>query len=468
MICNLRIISVLIFSFFLLSCRPAKKKSDVADLPQIKERGTLVAIASYNSVDYFIYKGATMGFHYELLKEFAKYLNLKLEVRVTNDLENAFDVIENGEADVIAQGLTVTKGRMFDIKFSDPLFETNQVLVQRKIAAKKTKSEPDNFEFITSQTQLAGKLVYIQNNSAFGSRLLHLQDEIGDTIFITEVPMTVEELAKLVSQGDIDYTVCDENLALVLSGYLPNIDIGTPISLTQKIAWGVNKQNYELQNALNAWLLTFKQSLKYQMIYNKYYRYHQSAQRIKSDYFTISSGKISPYDHYLKQYGKKIGWDWRLLASIMYQESNFNPNLQSWAGAAGLMQLMPETAERFGCTDLASPSQNIYAATRFLQWLDKRLIDSVPDSTERTKFVLASYNVGLGHIYDARRLAVKFGKNPKLWDNHVDYFLLNKSKPGFYMDPLVQYGYCRGEEPYFYVNEVLDRYEHYKNIVKFE
>jgi membrane-bound lytic murein transglycosylase F len=129
------------------------------------------------------------------------------------------------------------------------------------------------------------------------------------------------------------------------------------------------------------------------------------------------------------------------------------------------MQLMPITAQRMGIDETASPVEQIKAGTELIKWLEERF-ENIEDRSERIKFVLAAYNVGLGHVIDARSLAEKDGKNPDLWDESVDMYLLKKSDPDFYNDPVVKYGYCRGVETYNYVSQILNRYEHYKNIIK--
>ena len=159
-----------------------------------------------------------------------------------------------------------------------------------------------------------------------------------------------------------------------------------------------------------------------------------------------------------------MNWDWRLLASLVYQESQFLPYKKSWAGAVGLMQLMPKTAREFGAHDLLDPQENINAGTNYLRWLQNYWRD-IPNSGERVKFVLASYNVGTGHVQDARRLAEKYGKDPNIWEDNVAFFLLKKSQKEYYDDEVVNFGYCRGEEPIRYVDEILKRYEHYKNLL---
>ena len=186
---------------------------------------------------------------------------------------------------------------------------------------------------------------------------------------------------------------------------------------------------------------------------------------IGSDLYAINSGKISEYDKIIKKYSKEINWDWRLVASLIYQESRFKPNAVSWAGAYGLMQLMPVTAQKMGISKNATPVQQIKAGTELIKWLEERF-ENIQDHSERIKFVLAAYNVGLGHVLDAQKLAEKDGKDPDIWDDNVDEYLLKKSDPDFYNDPVVKYGYCRGIETYNYVSQILDRYEHYKNIIK--
>ena len=157
-----------------------------------------------------------------------------------------------------------------------------------------------------------------------------------------------------------------------------------------------------------------------------------------------------------------MGWDWRLLASQIYQESQFDPNARSWAGAGGLLQLMPATAREFGATRISDPKDNLGAGTKYLKWLLNYWKD-IPDSLQRIKFVLGSYNTGQGHVEDARRLTQKFGKNHDQWDDNVAEYLLKKSQEAFFNDEVVQFGYCRGEEPVNYVYEILERYQHYQN-----
>ena len=452
------------------TCKEKEKGSfiNLSSIEKIKKKGKLVAVMDFNSTNYFIYRGEPMGYQYELLQLLAKELDVKLEVKVENDVDENFNMLNKGECDIIAINLTITKDRANKIDFTYPHSQTRQVLVQRK---------PDNWEslsadeieerLIRNQLDLAKKVVYVQKGTSYATRIKNLSDEIGDSIKIIEkADKEVEELIELVAIGEIDYTVVDENVALVNQIYYPILDVKTAVSFPQNLAWGLRKGDESLKTEIDNWLVSFRKTAQYNIIYDKYFKNPRSVRIIESDYYSNSSGKVSQYDEYIKKYSKEIDWDWRLLASLVYQESRFKYNAQSWAGAYGLMQLMPTTARRFGVNKNSSAEMQIKAGVDFIKWLDKRFdIRGIDNEEERIKFILASYNVGLGHILDARRLAEKNGLDPDVWQDNVDEYILKKSNPKYYKDPVVKYGYCRGSETYNYVYQILDRYEHYKNII---
>ncbi len=466
---NYIILAVLLLGF---SCNHTSESNFITqeqgvqiDLEQIRERGKIIAVTNYNSTNYFIYRGKPMGYQFDMLRHLAENLNIKLEVLVTNSLEESFRKINNGEADILAINLTKTNERKKFIHFTEPYLQTHQVLIQKKPKNHRilTKSKL-NEQLIQNTLDLAGKTVYVLEGSAYSQRLKNLAEEIGDTIHIIEVPEETETLIELVAKGEIDYTVADENVALVSQTYYPELDVSLAVGFPQNIGWGIRKNSPELEKEVNDWIIKFKSTRTYALIYHKYFK-NQKSDLVTSDYYAINSGQISSFDNAIKDAAKEIGWDWKLLASLIYQESRFNPTVKSWAGAFGLMQLMPTTAARFGVDESSSPLEHIYAGVRFIKWLDNQFEDVIKDPEERKKFILASYNVGLGHVLDAQRLAVKYGKDPNKWEDNVDYYLKNKSEAKYYRDPVVKYGYCRGSEPYKYVYEIMERYEHYNNIL---
>ncbi len=461
------------FLTILFACISCKEKGETPGnrLEKIREEGKIVAVTDYNSTNYFIYRGEPMGYQFELLQRFADHMKLKLEIMVNKDLQESFELLQNGEVDLLAFNLTVTEKRKEKMDFTIPYTQTRQVLVQRKPENWRSMSKQEiEKNVIRNQLELNGKVVYVRANSSYEQRLRNLNEEIGGGIKIIEKEdYSEEQLISLVERGEIDYTVCDENIAKVNSTYYPDIDIETAISFSQNVAWGVPHGTDSLLAAANSWLINFKNTLDYALIYNKYFRNRKSALIWGSEYYTLSSGRISQYDDLIKKYSKEIDWDWRLLASLIYQESRFNPKARSWAGAYGLMQLMPSVIQRFNVHDRLSPEDNIRGGVEFIEWLEERYEKrGIHDEQQLVKFILASYNVGLGHILDARRLAEKHGKDPNVWDNNVEEFILKKSDPEYYNDEVVYYGYARGSETYNYVKQILERYEHYLNLIDSE
>lgn len=439
------------------------------DLQKIKERGKIIALTDNSSTSFYIYKGDSMGYEYELLNAFAKELGVKLELVIAKDMNAIFRHLNNFEVDIIAANLTVTKDRLNLVDFSDPLMFIPQVLVQRKPEgwANMTASELDQ-KLIRSTVELNKKNIHVRKGSSFYSRLLSLSEEIGERINIVEVPgeYDTEQLIGKVANAEIEYTIADQNVALSNQTYYSNIDVQMPISFPQKIAWAIRKQSPELKKALNEWIEKRKESKSDLAVYNKYFKaLKKNAGKSGIRYASYSEGVISEYDDLIKTYSEKIGWDWMLLASMIYQESNFSPTARSWAGANGFMQLIPATAKRYGLDTIdATAEQSLEAGTSYILDLEKYWRKQISNKDERIKFILGSYNAGIGHVIDARNLAVKHGKDPDLWFDNVDYMLLQKSNPLIYNDPIVKCGYCRGQETYQYVREILKRYQHYKKM----
>ncbi len=455
-----------LFSSLLFSCN--NKQTDMGiysieserDLDEIKASGKLRVVTDFSAVNYFIYKGKPMGFQYEMLQELSDYLGIEVEVSVNNDLQSNFNALVKGEVDLFASNLTVTSERENFADFTTPHSYSYQVLVQQ---AKKKHSFSNN-EILRDPLRLAGKTVYVQKSSSHVQFLRNLSIQTGDLISIVEVPIETEQLIKMVARGEIDYTVADQDVALVTGSIISGVDIETVISYPHPQAWAVGKGSPALKNEIDTWMNSFMTTRKYAVLHNKYFKSNHINKMVKSKYYYPESGKISPYDDIFKTEAEKIGWDWRLIAAMVYQESRFNPSAKSWAGAYGLMQLMPRTGNKFGVSVNSSSKSQIQAGVKFIKWLDARLDNLVEDPEERKKFILASYNVGFGHVKDAIKLTEKYGKNPQIWDDNVEYYLLKKSEKEFYTDDVVVYGYARGKETYNYVKDIMYRYNQYLNI----
>jgi membrane-bound lytic murein transglycosylase F len=438
------------------------------DFDKIKERGYLIALIDNSSTGLFLYKGRTMGYEYDLLKMFTDSVGVGLRINIVTNLEEAFELLNKGKGDIMAYNLTVTKERKEKVSFTHYHNLVRLMLIQRKPDDwRQMKLHEIEQELIRNPVDLIGKQVYVRYQSSYLDRLINLSDEIGgDIVIIEDEPNTeTEHIIKKVAVGEIDYTVAEEDIALLNATYYPNLDVKTAVSFPQQIAWAVRKNSPLLLDTLNNWILEMRKQPDYYTIYNKYFKSSRSSRRRKSsDFSTLGGGELSPYDDLIKKAADQLNWDWRLLAAQIFRESKFNPEVISWAGAIGLMQLLPVTAKEYGVTKLKDPEENLKAGTAHLELLTSIWEEMIDDPDERIKFILASYNVGHGHVRDARRLARKYGEDENSWEVVSDY-LLKKSVQAYYNDPIVEFGYCRGTEPVEYVEYIYETFENYKMLV---
>ena len=456
------------------------------DLEAIKKRGTLTVLAPYNSTTYFLLRGEPMGYEYELLQAFSREHGLKLVMEVVKNQKSLYQKLNRGEGDIVAARIIPKPEDEAKVLFTHTLYRTEPALVQQKtpldqanlpdavktaIASEPADIKPDEIEIparlITRPSQLAGETVTLPKKSAYRRRLMELADEISGDINVVEVGGKIDDEALInkVAKGDIEYTVVQNNLAELKEAYFTNIRIRPLVGLSNRIAWVMRKNSSELLKELNRWIQHKKNGPLFDNMYKKYFIDRKGYQeRAESEYLMHETGKLSEYDPLLRQYSAELSWDWRLLASQTFQESRFKPNARSWAGATGLLQLMPATGQEFGVQNPRDPEDNVRGAVRFLIWLTNYWSKRIEDKEERLNFILASYNCGAGHVEDAQRLADKYGSNPKDWDD-VAYWLLQESKVQYSTDAVVKYGFCRGIEPVTYVILILKRFEHYKRFV---
>jgi len=456
----------------LFSCNSKKKESkedmttevdsitSMDDLPHILLKKKLKAITLYSSVSYFIYRGEPMGYDYDLCKDFASSLGLELEIVVAKNVNELTEMLNNGEGDVVIYNLPVTNELKDEINYCGKETISNQVLIQRK-------EKGDTL--LKDVTELIGKEIYVQKNTKYEQRLINLNEELGGGVIIHDInkdSITIEDMIEMVSKGLIPYTLADADMAMLNRTYYNNIDVSLAISFPQRSSWAVRKNSPILAVALDGWFKENKKSTRYQSIIKRYFEVSKSTV-VASQILSIQHGQISIFDHLFKKYAVTSGFDWRLLASIAYQESRFDTTATSWAGAKGLMQIMPQTFTGLGekSEDMGNPEASVRAAAKYLKIMEGNF-KSIENREERMKFILASYNAGIGHIYDAQALAKKYGKDPHVWTGSVAEFALLKSNPEYYTDSVCRFGYFRGRETYNYVIVVLASYEYYKEKIK--
>jgi membrane-bound lytic murein transglycosylase F len=423
------------------------------DLKEIETKGSLVVATCESSSDFFLYKGEPLGFQLEVMEDLCSYLGVKVEVLKYKNQNELWDALRYGKCDMIAGSLNTASFSEDYALTSVPLLETDLLLVQRK---------SENGQRVDSLNKLQGRAVYMP---AMFSQDKLLSLATSTKIQLIQMPQyTQSNLIDLVKEGKIDYAICNNILARGIEEQYPSLDFKTVINKAQQISWVFRSQSKNLHSKVNDWLSSYKTSTRFSVLLDKYYNYPNQMASSKNRYYAISGSRISEYDDLIKKYSAELKWDWRLLASLICQESRFNPTVKSHRGAFGLMQLMPSTLQRFGIDTTATPEEQIKAGVKFLKFLNKSLTSKVKDPQERINFILASYNIGPGHIFDAQKLAKKLGKDPQKWFNNVDTCLLSKSDPENYNDPMVEHGYCKGKETFSFVQEVMDRYLHYKEV----
>lgn len=455
------------------------------DLAAILEIDTLTALVTSNSTSYFLYRGEPMGYEYEMLRAFAEANGLELRVRVLPGRSELLDLLNRGEGDIAAARLTPTYRDSAAMLLTRPLYMTRPMVVQRGAPARSVDlpaaadtvmhrgqagaADPVQLRarLVSHPSQLAGRTVALPEGSAYVERLVELSDSLGEDVTVVEVEAdaSAEALIRRVARGEVELTVAPENVAKLRQDYFTNILVRPAVDSMRPVVWAVRRNAPELRAAVDAWLASEEGSRLSEELYQKYFVDRRGyKERVESRYLSSETGQLSEYDRLFQQHAPAVGWDWRLLASQAYQESRFDPDARSWAGATGLLQLMPGTAKDLGVSDSRDPQQNVTGAVKFIRDLQARWAERIPDEEERLRFVLASYNVGPGHVDDARRLTEKNGGDPNKWSD-VAHWLLQKSKKEVYTDPVVEHGYARGLEPVTYVSIILDRFDHYRQFV---
>lgn len=446
-----------------LSCGNWGRQERTYDFPQIVESDTLRILTLNTSTSYFIYRDQPMGYHYDMIRDFCKYHGLVPEIIVAGNTGAMLQMLQNKEADLIAYSMPVTNALKDSVLYCGLQQISHQVLVQRA-------GRGDTL--LTDVTGLIGKQVTVIDKSKYLDRINNLNNELGGGIVIDKVDsdtIVVEDLIRMVSRGEIAYTVADDDLALVNHTYFGNLNVNLPVSFDQRSSWVVRKDTPLLADSLNSWIENRSSESAFLRIVKRYFEETKGYSNIGRPSFREISGHgvISPFDSYFKRYGKESGIDWRLLASVSYQESNFETEGQSWAGATGLMGLMPSTAASLGIegAQLLDPEKNISAGAEYLKSL-LRTFRFISNPDERIKMTLAAYNGGIGHVFDALALTEKYGGDKEVWDSNVERYLQLKRLEQYYRDPVCKNGYFRADETIKYVRDVIDRWEIYKEKVK--
>lgn len=446
------------------------------DLAEITADGMLHVALPTDSTSYFLYRNQPMGFELDLLQAFADSRELELSVTVIHGREDRLVALADGRVDIVGGRLSHDVNIPPTITFGEPLFESQPTTVQVDPAQALAPADMEavyldtveslelNVEAVSSPADLAGREVWLQRDSQWVPTVAELEDEYGDiTVVGVDPDVSTETLIRWVATGRVNLTVASSDLAQLKTSYYQNLVVVPTLGPKTEFGFATRTPSTELTTALNTWVTsntTVIEGLHRQYFVDRTgYR-----ERIDANPLSGPVDKVSQYDDLFRAFSPQIGWDWRLLAAQAYQESAFDASAKSWAGAQGLLQLMPATAKEVGVEDPWDASENTRGAVKYLVWLDDQIKTEIHDPAERVKFILASYNAGLGHVQDAQRLAEANGNDRTKWAD-VAYWMLQLSRSEVYTHDVVKYGFCRGLEPVLYVKRITDRFRHYEQLV---
>ena len=428
----------------------SSKQEFILDKDGILTRGTLRVAVDNNSSSFYIYRGRRMGYEYELLLDLGKELGVQVEFVVASDIDEAFSKLEEGRVDLIAMNVQQNAERESFVIFTEAIGSMSTVLVGRKK--------------LTSWDTLGMDTVVVRKGAVYKSQLEQIKDSLSLDFTILEVQDHEETLLDRVYEQELRWTVAEKNVAQTNATYYDELQLGLEVSKEEPVTWALRSTSPNLLQAVNSWLVE-KKKVFIPRTYARYFLNSKNQyERTTNAYSSLGGNRISVYDELIQAQAQSLGWDWRLLAALVYKESRFDTTALSYAGAQGLLQLMPVTVERFGVTNPNDPAESLKGGVKYLQYLDKFWMERVPETNERIKFILASYTIGQGHVDDAWRLTLKYRKNTQSWQE-VSNFLNLKSDPKYYRDPVVKSGYAKGHIAVKYVRDVLALFQSYKDLV---
>jgi len=431
------------------------------DLARIKQSGVLRMITFYNSRNYFIHKGGQAGFDYELVYRFAQALDLSVEVVVPEPGQDVISLLNSGVGDIVCAGITPEPELSRWVSWTRP---TN--FVQKVVVLPDTDRRPDTL------LDLAGLPLTLPDGDPFRQRLQEIREESGVQFFISNGPhdAEAEELIARVSRGDLSAVVVDDITARAAMAHLTGLRLGVRLSDVRPTGWLVRENCPELKTALNIYLkqnlnVTLegrkRRSQTYGIIYDRYF---ENATTIRGFRDAANrpdkSGYISKWDTLIRERAEKAGLDWRMVAALIYEESRFYEFARSKADARGLMQVMPQFAGP-QADSLYIAEANMTAGLRLMKNTYKSY--AYLDSLDRWRFTLAEYHAGVGHINDARRIAMDMQLDPNSWDNALVRALPMLTQRRHYDQ--TRHGFYGGIQTVEYVKNIINRYRMYTRLV---
>ncbi|MCP4926990.1 MAG: membrane-bound lytic murein transglycosylase MltF [Gammaproteobacteria bacterium] len=411
-------------------------------LEEVRALGKLRVITRNSPTSFYTGSSGPEGPEFDLMKGFAEHIEVELKLETSKRFSGLIPAVESGRAHVAAAGLTPTPERAKHVDFG-PAYHNN---VRQFIIYKLGTNRPRDID------DLLGKKLEVVAGSSYIETLKDAQRVRPNLTWIENPHADLAELLTAVVAQDIHYTMADSTLFNVYRNYVPEIRVGFEIKMGESLAWAFPKRHdRSLIESAEAYLEKIRHNGEYDKIMDRYYGHtrrfdYVGTRTLIRDY----KRRLPTYRDMFEAAGNKNKTDWKLLAAIGYQESHWNPNAVSPTGVRGIMMLTSRTARVMKVNNRTDPRESINGGAAYLARIRARLPELVKEP-DRTWFALAAYNVGYGHVQDAREITRKLGEDPDSWIN-VRRSLRRLTQKKWYSQ--TKHGYARGWEPVMYVENI--------------
>ncbi len=415
-------------------------------LESVRKNGVLRVLTLNGPTSYYRGPNGPEGFEYELLQGFAEQLGVTLEVMLAESFASILPRLRRGDSDLAAAGITVTEEREKLVRFSAPYQEIRQQVIYLR-GSRRPREVKD----------LVGRQVEVVAGSSFAERLRELKVSYPELNWTETSDKGPEELLEEVTDELLEITIADSNLVAVIRQHLPQLGVAFDIQEPEQLAWAFPPDTDDsLQMAASRYLEELRESGELARLLDRYYGAVRKFNYVNIATYRRRIASILPeYRPWFREAEAATGIDWRLLAAQAYQESQWNPEAVSPTGVKGMMQLTQATAERLDIDDRTDPRASILGGAEYLRRSMARIPDRI-EEPDRTWLALAAYNIGFGHLEDARVLTQSNGKNPDRWTDVKEHLpLLAKQK----WHQKAKHGYARGYEAVSYVTRIRLFYE---------
>src|SRR5690554_5527372 len=434
-------ILAILCSVLLVACEQPSR------LEQLREDGTLRVVTRNTPTTYYQGRHGDTGLEYELSKRFADSLDLELEMITSPTLEDLYrQLAQDKGPHLAAAGVTANPARENQVQFAEAYLQVTPQVVYRR-----GDRQPRGIE------DLYDRRILVLKGSTLADQLRQLQVEHPQLIFEESDNLEVVDLLRMVNDDEIDFAVVYSNELIVNQAFYPAVHVGFDLAPPQPMAWALpGGEDDSLLLEVNQFFDSIRADGTLDQLLERFYGHADVLDYVGARAFARHMQQRLPrFEKLFRQAGDQQGMDWRLLAAMAYQESLWDVDARSPTGVRGLMMLTLPTAKFVGVTNRVDPAQSIAGGARYLVWVRDQLSTDIPEPG-RTWFALAAYNVGIGHLDDARILTRNNGRDPNRWIDVKDHLPL-LSKKQWYSQ--ICYGYARGGEPVHYVQNIRRYYE---------